>query len=247
MRTMLLASASLLLVAGTALAQNSTGSPMSNSATHTSAANTKGAIAPRLPISADDASINQFLTHAQTAVRRGRTGEAQEALERAETRVLTRSTTASTAGTPDADPRVASIEAARQALGRGDKNAAMQSINAAMTTGESASTGSMPMGTMPTGTNSMPMGSTGTTMGATGATPMMNSGPAPAAGTNPNSLGGIANGIGSASGTGEGTRSRPQASFSGPGPGESPGGTNGAPAVGGAPLIPPTSAPTTTP
>ena len=71
----------------------------------------------------------------QSALAAGRTGQAQEALERAETRLLTRSTEASAAGTADSNPLVGQISEARRALGRRDTAAARQAINTAMAGG----------------------------------------------------------------------------------------------------------------
>ena len=200
MRALLLASASIILMGGTALAQNSSGSPMSTKAAHTSSANTRGAIAPRLPIPAQDASINEFLTHAETALKRGRTGEAQEALERAETRALSRSTDAGTQGTPYNGAQVAAIQEARHAVGRGDRKAAMAAINTAMAAPSTAASDTMPMKT--------PMGSTSTPPG----TPFTSVPADP--NVRPNSLGGISSSVGGAGGSG-GNQRRPQASFSG--------------------------------
>lgn len=220
MRTLLLASASMLLLGGTAMAQNSA-SPLSTSASHTSSANARTSMAPRLPGATGDNSGEAYLTRAEAALRRGHTGEAQEMLERAETRFLDRVTTASTASMPDTDPRITDIEQARQALGRGDRKAAMQSIQAAMSAAPPASSATMdmPNSTMPNSTMpnaTMPgMGTTGAaaTMAPPAGVPTPNQSPS----VPPNSLGGIANGVGSAGGTGATAQTNhPMPAYTGP-------------------------------
>ncbi len=199
MRALLLASASVLLIGGTALAQNSN-SPLSNAATHTKPGNTTGAVAPRLPVPAQDASVDQFLAHAESALKRGRTGEAQEALERAETRALSRSTDPSLARTPDNDPKTAAIQAARHSLGSGDRAQAMQAIRSALAT---PSVSAAAVSASPDVANATP--------------PTPWTGPGPDPNVVPNSLGGISGSVGGAGGAG-GNQRRPQASFSGPSP-----------------------------
>lgn len=107
--------------------------PLSNQASNTSAANTRSEIAPRLP--SPDAASNTpeaFLMAAQRALAAGRTGQAQEALERAETRLLTRATDPAMANTPDSAPMVMQISQARQALSRRDTAGARRAIDMAM-------------------------------------------------------------------------------------------------------------------
>ncbi len=116
------------------------GVPMSARASNILPADTRSEIAPRLP--APDAVGNtpeDFLRAAQRALAAGRTGQAQEALERAETRLLTRATSASDANVPDNSPMVKQISEARNALGRRDTAAARQAINTAMGSGGSSS------------------------------------------------------------------------------------------------------------
>jgi hypothetical protein len=62
-----------------------------------------------------------------------RTGAAQEALERAETRLLDRSTPAGMTNTPDTGPMVRMISQAREALGHNDIAGAQNLISRAMT------------------------------------------------------------------------------------------------------------------
>ena len=109
--------------------------PMSNSASNTSAANSKSQIAPRLPSPGiESGTPEQFLKQAQQAIRAGRTGQAQEALERAETRALDRSTAPGQIAASN-DPLVMDISGARKALGRGNRGEALRMIQAAMGAG----------------------------------------------------------------------------------------------------------------
>ncbi len=114
-------------------------SPLSRNASNIVSSDTKSEIAPRLP--SPDASGNSpqaFLVAAQKALDQGRTGAAQEALERAETRVLTRATDPSQANSPDDSAMVQHISDARRALGNrnmsGAKSAVSMALNAPATT-----------------------------------------------------------------------------------------------------------------
>ena len=77
-------------------------------------------------------SAEDYLTAANRALQRGNSGAAQEALERAETRALTRTTDASMVNQPDNARMVQAISAARMALGRRDMNGARAAIQDAM-------------------------------------------------------------------------------------------------------------------
>ncbi|CAH2604286.1 conserved exported protein of unknown function [Rhodovastum atsumiense] len=90
----------------------------------------------RLPIPDVDenAAPIAFLEAARGAIAAGNIGEAQEALERAESRALDRSVRPSRAGIPDSQPLVQKIGAARQALQAGDRMRALQSVEAALAT-----------------------------------------------------------------------------------------------------------------
>src|SRR6201999_30581 len=83
---------------------------------------TKSTIAPALPAPpiGDEASLAEYLSAARHALATGRTGEAQESLEMAETRALARVVTPDAADMPDPDARVVLIHNALQALGEGD-------------------------------------------------------------------------------------------------------------------------------
>ena len=110
-----------------------TGSPSSTQASNIGRQDTRSDIAPRLPDPGAAASTPQALLQAaQRALASNRTGAAQEALERAETRVLTRSTDPGAAGTPDQGSMVQSIGAARRALAARDVPGARAAISAAL-------------------------------------------------------------------------------------------------------------------
>jgi len=82
--------------------------------------------APNVPL---DASVQQLLMSASSAISAGQTGTGDEALEDAETKILTRSVVRTQADMPSADPVVAQIEQARTELGSHDKTGATQVIN----------------------------------------------------------------------------------------------------------------------
>lgn len=101
--------------------QGGVGSPFSDRASNINGADTNSQIAPRLPnpeATGDD--TRSLLMAADRALAHHQTGAAQEALERAETRVLTRSTGPALASRPDTQLTVQGIADARQALGNRD-------------------------------------------------------------------------------------------------------------------------------
>ena len=109
------------------------GSPSSSAASNITAADTRSEMAPRLPDpNAGSNSPQAYLAAAQRALASNRTGAAQEALERAETRLLSRSTDPSMANMPDPSASVQAIGAARRALASRDTAAARSAISAAM-------------------------------------------------------------------------------------------------------------------
>ena len=120
-------------VPGTGDYRGGAGSPFSANASNITGQDTRSEMAPRLP---DPAAANNspqaYLAAAQRALASNRTGAAQEALERAETRLLSRSTDPSMAGTPDPAPMVQQIGAARRALAARDMAGARSAISAAM-------------------------------------------------------------------------------------------------------------------
>jgi hypothetical protein len=108
--------------------------PFSVSASNIVPGDTRSLIAPRLPTPSvgDNASPEQLLTIASTALQKNDTGLAQEALERAETRLLDRAVTPTAANQPSTDPRIKDIVAARQNLGYGRLQQARQSLAQAL-------------------------------------------------------------------------------------------------------------------
>jgi hypothetical protein len=90
--------------------------------------------APALPAPPvdDNAPAGAFLRAAQSALIGNRLGEAQQALEMAQTRVLDRSVPLFQTNTPSSHPALAPLSAAVQAVIAGDREAAIRHIQAAM-------------------------------------------------------------------------------------------------------------------
>src|ERR1700733_12261120 len=111
--------------------------PASNNASNVTPRDTHSVIAPRLPAppGGPNATPSAFLNDAQNALKARRTGQAQEALERAETAMLQRSVPADQASVPDQSPGVQQIRAARDALAKGDIAGAQKAISAALAAG----------------------------------------------------------------------------------------------------------------
>ena len=169
MRRLLFATSTLVFASAAAVfpasAQSAGGNPKSGTASNIDQSDTRSAIAPALPTPGATGTAEDYLRRAQQALRAGRTGEAQEALERAETRLLDRSTTPDSAGQADTSPRVDAVRQALTALGHKNRAGAMSAIQTAMTAADanatSASGGMVampgtggaapvePMGTMP--------------------------------------------------------------------------------------------------
>lgn len=137
--------------------------PTSSNASNISSGDTRADIAPRLPTPgiSDNSGPRAFLAVAQQALQGNRTGEAQEALERAETRLLDRSTAPENVGVADQGTMVRQITDARMALAKGDKAQALEKINEAMAGGAAASSS---VGTIGASGGAMGMG--GSTAGA---------------------------------------------------------------------------------
>ncbi len=106
--------------------------PRSDQAGNLNGASTHSELAPNLPAPPAGDDIQTLLMDAKAALQAGRTGEAQEALERAESRALDRSIPAGTERVPAADPLVGRISRALQALGNGDGAGSIREINAAL-------------------------------------------------------------------------------------------------------------------
>jgi hypothetical protein len=110
--------------------------PVSDKATNITSENTRSTIVPALPGPPvdDNARPIDYLKAAHEALTHGRTGEAQEALERAEARVLDRAVPLLQTSRQIDDPLVTQIRAARLALGSNDPTRAAQLIAAATDT-----------------------------------------------------------------------------------------------------------------
>jgi hypothetical protein len=108
--------------------------PTSTVPTNTGAGDTRTLWSPQLPPPPidDNASPAAFVKAAEAAIAAGRLGEAQEAIERAESRALDRSVRPSRAGEPSHQPLVQQLAQARRALGAGDAAGAMASLTAAL-------------------------------------------------------------------------------------------------------------------
>jgi hypothetical protein len=108
--------------------------PMGNRASNINQYNTRSRIAPNLPSPqlGPNAAAADFLRAADDALRAGRTGEAQQALEMAQTRLLSRSVPQGQTNNPSADPAVAQISQALQALAAGRRMQTIQLIDAAI-------------------------------------------------------------------------------------------------------------------
>jgi hypothetical protein len=132
-RSSLAALALMALMAGTAAAQmppytqsgarpgNDIGTgmslPRSDTAGNINSATTHSVLAPNLPVPGGPQTIRDLLLAARSALAGNRTGEAQEALERAETRALDRDIPAGTERIPAGGGLIAGISQARDALG----------------------------------------------------------------------------------------------------------------------------------
>jgi hypothetical protein len=179
--------------------------PASAKASNIDSADTRGVIAPHLPSPdvGENASPDRYLRVAEHAIRAHKTGEAQQALEMAETRLLDRSTPAGAASQPDQNPRIAAVTSALKALATKDWSGAHSAIQQAMNSqGEAgmAPEGGAASGQMQNGMTSTSMGtstgastgtSTGTAVGSQGVvTPTGNPGnenpPVNPSGTGPN-------------------------------------------------------------
>jgi hypothetical protein len=108
--------------------------PTSNTASNIGPADTHAVIAPRLPAPeiGEDAPPGAFLRAARISLAAGRTGEAQESLERAETRALDRSVALGTTGRPSGQSLVRQITDALAALSTGDRSRTMTLIDIAL-------------------------------------------------------------------------------------------------------------------
>ena len=113
--------------------------PTSDQAGNITPQDTTSPIAARLPDPqvGDEAAIHDYLVDARNALAAGRSGEAQEALERAETRALDRSVPLFQTSTPSQDSMVTRITEVLQRLGNGDRLEAMRLLEQAIAAGSS--------------------------------------------------------------------------------------------------------------
>jgi hypothetical protein len=107
--------------------------PLDLRASNIAPGDTRSAVAPVLPVPAVSLSAPplSFLEAARRALAGAHTGEAQEALERAETRLLD-STAQPVLAAPSMAPALANTRAARQALAVRDRAGAAREIHAAI-------------------------------------------------------------------------------------------------------------------
>jgi hypothetical protein len=110
--------------------------PRSNRSSNIGPADTRSSIAPTLPPSTagENAATHQYLNAARASLAAGRTGQAQQSLEMAETRALGRSVAQGETGTPSDSQLVSRIRDARHALGGGNRAQAIQLIDLALST-----------------------------------------------------------------------------------------------------------------
>jgi len=101
--------------------------PLSSNASNIGPYDTSSTIAPTLPPPGivANATSRDYLITARGALLAGRTGQAQEAMEQAQTRLLDRSTPLFQTDRPSADMAVARISDALHALGAGDRAMAL--------------------------------------------------------------------------------------------------------------------------
>jgi hypothetical protein len=108
--------------------------PMGSRASNIDQYNTRSLIAPNLPSPPVGANANavDYLRAAQVALQAGRTGEAQQSLEMAQTRLLDRSVPMQQTNNPSDNPAVLQISQALKALAAGDRAQTMQMIQSAI-------------------------------------------------------------------------------------------------------------------
>lgn len=131
MRSFAIAIFMMTLATGfTVLAQQPTSTRASNTGVDPGAPQS----APQLPVAAldDNSTAEQWLVAARSAMALGQTGKAQEAMERAQTRLLDRSVPLFKTNTPSTHPAIPLIAQATRALGAGDRAGAMRLLEQAM-------------------------------------------------------------------------------------------------------------------
>ncbi|MBO0711077.1 MAG: hypothetical protein J2P47_07355, partial [Acetobacteraceae bacterium] len=108
--------------------------PVSPRASNIDPGDSRSLIAPTLPTPALGAKAGpaDYLNAARYSLAAGRTGEAQQALEMAQTRLLDRSVPYKGTNTPSGNPAVGQITEALHAIAAGDRARAMQIIDATL-------------------------------------------------------------------------------------------------------------------
>jgi len=119
--------------------------PASSSASNIDQSDSHSSIAPHFPQpkAGENASPEAYLRDAQAALAKRHTGEAQQALEMAETRLLDRSTAPDAASMPDQSPEIRQVSQARAALGHSDMAGARSAIQMALANAPAPSAGQM--------------------------------------------------------------------------------------------------------
>jgi hypothetical protein len=108
--------------------------PMGTRASNIDQSDTHSSIAPNLPSPPIGANANavDYLRAAQSALQAGRTGEAQQAMEMAQTRLLDRSVPQGQTNNPSDNPAVSQTSLALKALAVGDRAQSMQLLQSAI-------------------------------------------------------------------------------------------------------------------
>ncbi len=106
--------------------------PRSDNAGNLNPQTTRSELAPNLPAPPASDDLQTLLLDAKSSLQSGHTGQAQEALERAETRALDRSVVRGNERVPASSPVVAQISQALQAVGSGQTDQAIRLIDAAV-------------------------------------------------------------------------------------------------------------------
>ena len=134
MRRLLLTSSVLASLTGLPAVTAIAADPVSTQASNIDQATTHSVIAPQLPAPpvGDDANASALLQPASQALSSNQTGMAQESLERAEARLLTRTVAPDQADAPDNSGTVNLISSARMAIAHGDKSGANSDIQQAL-------------------------------------------------------------------------------------------------------------------
>ena len=108
--------------------------PLSRQDSNITPSDTRSTVAPSLPTPAvgSAGTARDYLMSARASLGSGKTGEAQQALEMAETRLLSRTVEAQNAQTPSEQIMVKAIADARRALGDGKVDQSRQIIDSAL-------------------------------------------------------------------------------------------------------------------